>query len=236
MCHFWPLFPRPEPGLHPRDRATEEYERVGAPTRSCGGPWTIWPGAPPERRWVTYRSRPFERRSACWRARTTATNCGGGAILRRCPAQRDGSRKSRDLPSFDGSGLELWKRPLGRCHAGRRLRPVTLSRARLRDLCPLLGSVVALFLVHAPVLLRYGLHRDEMYFVECGKHLSAGYVDHPPFVPLMARIACALGGCSLLTLRLAPLLVRMWKAGPWWGNATCCWIAIRSTRRSSARP
>jgi hypothetical protein len=86
---------------------------------------------------------------------------------------------------------------------------VTLSRERLRDLGPLLGSVVALFLVHLPVLLRYGLHRDEMYFVECGKHLATGYVDHPPFVPLVARIACELGGCSLLTLRLAPLLARL---------------------------
>ncbi len=48
-----------------------------------------------------------------------------------------------------------------------------------------------------------------MYFVECGRHLAAGYVDHPPLVPLVARVACALGDCGVGALRLGPLVARV---------------------------
>jgi 4-amino-4-deoxy-L-arabinose transferase-like glycosyltransferase len=62
---------------------------------------------------------------------------------------------------------------------------------------------------HLLVASRYGVHRDEMYFVACGSRLAAGYVDHPPFVPMVARAACALGGCDVAGLRLGPLLARI---------------------------
>jgi hypothetical protein len=62
---------------------------------------------------------------------------------------------------------------------------------------------------HLFVGARYGMHRDEMYFVACGHRLAAGYVDHPPFVPFVARAACALGGCDVTGLRIAPLLARI---------------------------
>jgi hypothetical protein len=86
---------------------------------------------------------------------------------------------------------------------------VTQLRERARDHLPLLVSGLALLLLHVPILGRYGVHRDEMYFVECGRHLAGGYVDHPPFVPLVARIACEIGGCSVVALRLPSLLARL---------------------------
>jgi 4-amino-4-deoxy-L-arabinose transferase-like glycosyltransferase len=86
-------------------------------------------------------------------------------------------------------------------------RGATAERARRQG--PLLVSLIALLVVHLPVFGRYGIHRDEMYFVECGKHLAAGYVDHPPLVPWIARIACELGGCSVYSLRLPSLLARL---------------------------
>jgi hypothetical protein len=73
----------------------------------------------------------------------------------------------------------------------------------------LLGCVLLVLAIHLPIFTAYGIHGDELYFVECGKHLAAGYVDHPPLVPFLARVACQLGGCSVAALRIAPLLSRV---------------------------
>lgn len=60
--------------------------------------------------------------------------------------------------------------------------------------------------LHSPFLDRYGYHRDELYFLACGEHLAAGYVDHPPLVPWLARLSRELFGDSLPGLRLWALL------------------------------
>lgn len=80
--------------------------------------------------------------------------------------------------------------------------------------------------VHLLVAARYGYHGDELYFLECGRHLAFGYVDHPPLIPWIARIVEVLGG-GLVALRLpaiaagvgtllvTALLVRHWRGGAW---------------------
>lgn len=79
-------------------------------------------------------------------------------------------------------------------------------------------------LVHLALVNRYGYHGDELYFIECGRHLAFGYVDHPPLIPWVARLADELGG-SLVALRapaiaagtgtmlLAASFVRDWGGG-----------------------
>jgi hypothetical protein len=49
---------------------------------------------------------------------------------------------------------------------------------------------------------RYGYHRDELYFLACGRHLAWGYPDQPPFVPLLARLMSEISSSSVMVLRI----------------------------------
>jgi hypothetical protein len=71
---------------------------------------------------------------------------------------------------------------------------------------PVLGALVAAKIaLHIPGLFRYGYFRDELYFLDCARHLDWGYVDCAPLVAVYAKIALLLGG-SLPALRILPML------------------------------
>jgi 4-amino-4-deoxy-L-arabinose transferase-like glycosyltransferase len=53
---------------------------------------------------------------------------------------------------------------------------------------------------------RFGFYRDELYFLDDGRHLALSYVDQPIFTPLIARISLELFGVSVIGLRLWPAL------------------------------
>jgi hypothetical protein len=53
---------------------------------------------------------------------------------------------------------------------------------------------------------RYGIFRDELYYLACSEHLDWGYVDQPPLIALVAWFARSLFGNSLLGLRFLPAL------------------------------
>jgi hypothetical protein len=69
----------------------------------------------------------------------------------------------------------------------------------------LFAAVAAKLLLHLPGLFRYGYFRDELYFLDCARHLDWGYVDCAPLVAVYAKIALLLGG-SLPALRILPIL------------------------------
>jgi hypothetical protein len=64
----------------------------------------------------------------------------------------------------------------------------------------------ACLMLHLIINNRYGVFRDELYFIVCGQHPAFGYVDQPPLVPWIAGASHAVFGVWLLPLRLAPAL------------------------------
>lgn len=69
----------------------------------------------------------------------------------------------------------------------------------------LIALAAAKLIIHLPALLNYGYFRDELYFLDCGRHLGWGYSDHAPLVGIYGKIALLLGG-SLPAVRILPLL------------------------------
>lgn len=67
-----------------------------------------------------------------------------------------------------------------------------------------LGVATVAAAVHLVVATRYGWHRDEFYYVICGRHPAWGYVDQPPLTPLVGAFAAALPG-GLWPLRLVAI-------------------------------
>jgi len=74
------------------------------------------------------------------------------------------------------------------------------------------GPAIVLYLAgvklvfHLLTASRYGIFRDEMYYLACGEHLDWGYVDHPPLIALVAWIARHIFGDWLPGLRFFPAL------------------------------
>src|SRR5262245_56863611 len=71
----------------------------------------------------------------------------------------------------------------------------------------LIGALVAAkLLIHLLTFKGpgWGVFRDELYFIVCGWRLDWGYVDHPPLVPLLARVGDTLFGP--LGIRIFPAL------------------------------
>ncbi len=65
--------------------------------------------------------------------------------------------------------------------------------------------VCAKLAVHLPLAGRYGYFRDELYFLDCGRNLDWGYVDHAPLIGLVARLALWLGASLPLLRTIAAL-------------------------------
>ena len=70
---------------------------------------------------------------------------------------------------------------------------------------PLALSLTA-FVLQVAFAQRYGIFRDELYYLACSEHLDWGYVDQPPLIAGVAWFARHVFGEGLLGLRLLPAL------------------------------
>ena len=60
------------------------------------------------------------------------------------------------------------------------------------------------FVLHLYANGQYGYFRDEFDYIACGEHLDWGFVDHPPLIPLIAKLSRMLLGDSLRAIRFVP--------------------------------
>src|SRR5919206_200784 len=70
----------------------------------------------------------------------------------------------------------------------------------------LLGLALADFVAHMLVSSNYGYFRDELYYIEAGRHLAFGYVDFPPLIALLAKLLGVLAGDALWAIHVVPAL------------------------------
>jgi 4-amino-4-deoxy-L-arabinose transferase-like glycosyltransferase len=71
-------------------------------------------------------------------------------------------------------------------------------------LCVLAAGVTVTLMVFAG---GYGYHRDELYFLQAGRHLAWGYADQGPLTPFLAHLMDRLSPGSLTILRLPSALM-----------------------------
>ncbi len=55
------------------------------------------------------------------------------------------------------------------------------------------GFALLTVVLHLAFCHRFGYYRDELYFIDCAKHLAWGYVDQPPLVPFVTWLTGPLG-------------------------------------------
>lgn len=74
----------------------------------------------------------------------------------------------------------------------------------------------------------YGFHRDELLHLSAGEHLAWGYMEFPPFIAFIGKIAHSIFGYSLLGVRIFPTLAGVGIL------VLCCMIAKELGGKSKA--
>jgi 4-amino-4-deoxy-L-arabinose transferase-like glycosyltransferase len=82
------------------------------------------------------------------------------------------------------------------------------KRILFSDLGVLVWLAIGLLVLHTLTNNQYGFHRDELNFIDDGRHLAWGFVDCPPLAPFLARLSLVLFGNSLVGLRFFPAVAQ----------------------------
>jgi hypothetical protein len=93
---------------------------------------------------------------------------------------------------------------------------------RVAEWAPALGVL----LFHLAFLPGYGVFRDELYYIACGRRPGWGYVDHPPLVGWIAWAVRQLAGDSHLALRVVAAVAA----------AAASWVTARLARELGGGP
>lgn len=185
------LFRRPGSPLHVPSHAEASVSpnRAGAAKNDteCAPPSDHRPrqgGAVPPR--VRARLRPLRGGHARASARDTGTRRERGGHPRGLAPERwwshfrDGARRRRPVvPEIPDTGA---------------YPPAAASVLQSFTAIPVLLAAAGLFVLEMALASRYGFHRDELYFLDCARHLQGGYVDQPILTPLLARATPSLMG------------------------------------------
>ncbi|MGE5174844.1 MAG: ArnT family glycosyltransferase [Hyphomicrobiales bacterium] len=71
----------------------------------------------------------------------------------------------------------------------------------------LIALAAVAVLLHLPAITRYGIFRDELYYLACANHLAWGYVDQPPLSIAVLGVWRAVFGDSVAAIRVVPILL-----------------------------
>lgn len=97
------------------------------------------------------------------------------------------------------------------------------TQQRATAVLPIAALIV---LAHLLTANRYGIFRDELYYIACARHLDTGYVDHPPLIAWITWAILHTLGSSLLALRLLPALA----------GGLLAWITAQTAREWGGGP
>jgi hypothetical protein len=98
---------------------------------------------------------------------------------------------------------------IGVCHESRDryMRKAFFSRqVLLSDTAIIVYFALLKLAIHMFTNSQYGFFMDELAFIDDGKHLAWGYVDHPPLTPFLVSVAHLLFGDSIVGYRLLSAL------------------------------
>src|ERR1700688_1885834 len=159
------------------------------------------------RRWFGLTRRARARRPRAWFPQDRPVHA---RLQRGRPASLPSARfsRSRRFPQSRKTRRRIRRRDGdGKTASGRRERRLSVGSSRL-DRSVALASVAGLatLVLHLATSGGYGYERDELYFLWCAQHLAWGYVDQPPLIALVAKIATLLFGDSLVGIRLVAAL------------------------------
>ena len=85
-------------------------------------------------------------------------------------------------------------------------RPSAAPESRSTVVLAAMAAAFFVFLLLPSLSPHYGFYSDELYYLACAQRLAFGYVDQPPFFPLVLRVHSELLGESLIALRMLPAL------------------------------
>ena len=87
-----------------------------------------------------------------------------------------------------------------------RIESATTKSSRTGTTALLLSLALVDFVAHMLVSDNYGYFRDELYYIEAGRHLSFGYVDFPPLIAWVAKFLDVIAGGALWAIHVVPAL------------------------------